>query len=68
LAGLYRQALAALSAGEQEKAVELLVKIINLNPNYRETTRYLHLALKNEDVAELTKQVENLTKENTAHQ
>ncbi len=51
LASMYQEALGALESGEHEKAQRLLVDVIQLQPDYREATRYLHLAVSGVDVA-----------------
>ncbi len=59
LAEIYKGALRALNQPNPELAIKLLVEIIQLEPNYVEATRYLHLAVTGKDPT----QVENeLTK------
>ena len=45
LEGLYQKALAALEQGKQERARKLLLKVVALEPNYKDATHYLHLAI-----------------------
>jgi hypothetical protein len=53
LAELYSRALIALSEQPSEDAKKLLIEVIILDAGYREATRYLHLAVTGEDIAEL---------------
>ncbi|MGB0389477.1 MAG: hypothetical protein ACPGWR_32050, partial [Ardenticatenaceae bacterium] len=45
LESLYQEALAALRKRERERARTLLVRVVALDPDYKEATRYLHLAV-----------------------
>lgn len=50
LDSLYQRALGALQTGDQETARALLIEIVELEPTYQETTRYLHLAVTGTDI------------------
>ncbi|MEM7134580.1 MAG: VWA domain-containing protein [Chloroflexota bacterium] len=55
----YHQAIGALEADDKERAIQLLVDIVGIEPNYQNTTRYLHLAVTGEDVKNLESELEN---------
>lgn len=55
LEGLYQKALVALEKGEEEQAKKLLLKLLALDPNYKDATRYLHLAITGLEVEEISK-------------
>lgn len=52
LDSLCQQALAAVQHKEYHVAIPLLLEMISLEPTYCESTRYLHLAVKGEDIEE----------------
>jgi len=53
LADLYQRGLGALQSDDRKTAQPLLSQVVALEPGYEEATRYLHLAVREEDVAEL---------------
>ena len=53
LAFRYQRARAALQDGDTVVARSLLIEIIQIEPDYREATRYLHMAVTGVDVQEL---------------
>lgn len=59
---LYRHALRALQGGDLQASQTLLSQVIALDPSYKETTRYLHLAVTGVDVAELEAELDSKQK------
>lgn len=53
LAGLYHRGLAAMETDDRTAAVQLFAQVVALEPAYRETTRYLHIAVTGVDSREL---------------
>ncbi|MEZ4727170.1 MAG: AAA family ATPase [Caldilineaceae bacterium] len=53
LAGLYQRGIAALEANDRVVAIQELTQVIALEPTFRETTRYLHLAIAGVDSRQL---------------
>lgn len=58
LADLYQRALGALQSDDRQTAQTLLAKVVALEPEYEEATRYLHEAVTGVDVADLQSQLE----------
>ncbi len=50
---LYQQALAALERNEREKAQQLLVEVLSIEPSYKEATRYMHFVVTDIDIVKL---------------
>lgn len=61
IAELYQRALGAIQSGETNVARDLLLKVVEQNPNYEESSRYLHLAITGMDVEEKIQRVKRLT-------
>jgi len=58
LASQYQRALGALQSGDQQTAQTLLVEVVGLDLEYKQTTRYLHLAATGVDVNRVQEQLE----------
>ena len=52
---LYQKALVALEQRQQEQAKKLLLKLVEVEPNYKDAERYLHLAVTGLEVKEISK-------------
>jgi tetratricopeptide (TPR) repeat protein len=52
LDGVYNQALVALQGGQHQAAQRMLARVVITEPEYKEATRYLHLAVTGVDVTE----------------
>lgn len=59
----YRQALGALETGDRMTAVNLLVEVIHKQPYFKESARYLLLAVRGVDVQLLQQQLKKLERE-----
>jgi tetratricopeptide (TPR) repeat protein len=59
LPGWHEQALDALEKGDKQKAQKLLSQIIAIKPEYKEASRYLHLAVTGIDPIKLKKSNRN---------
>jgi tetratricopeptide (TPR) repeat protein len=46
---LYTEGLAALNRGDRERAARTFAQIVSVQPNFRETTRFLHQAVSGQD-------------------
>jgi tetratricopeptide (TPR) repeat protein len=53
LNALYLEAIQSLKQNNRNKSIQLFVKVISLNPLFRETSRYFHMASTNVDVLDL---------------
>jgi tetratricopeptide (TPR) repeat protein len=56
----YHQALGALQQGDRDQSIRLLLEIMELEPTYRDVTRYLHLAITGEDINILAEENKHL--------
>ena len=52
---LYQKALVALEKRQQAQAKKLLLELVEADPNYKDATRYLHLAITGLEVKEISK-------------
>jgi tetratricopeptide (TPR) repeat protein len=63
LAKLYQNALGALQSGDKNTATMLLAKVVGIEPDYEEATRYLHLAVTGVDVVNLAETLAKMKRE-----
>jgi branched-chain amino acid transport system substrate-binding protein len=58
LNGLYMEAIEALD-NNRSHSLDLLIKIISIEPTFRETSRYFHLTVTGVDIQEIEKRLES---------
>jgi tetratricopeptide (TPR) repeat protein len=56
---LYLEAIESLSSNNNKHAIDLLMKITSMDPAFRETSRYLHLAVTGVDINDVEKRLES---------
>ncbi len=61
IAELYQRALGAIQSMEMKTARDLLVEVLEQDPEYEEASRYLHFAITGIDVQERARRIKRLT-------
>ena len=59
LNNLYLEAIELIKNNHRENALELLIQVISMDPGFRETTRYLHMAVTGNDISEIESRLES---------
>jgi len=59
---LYNDAIAALNNNNKQKSQKLFVKVLSIEPTFKEATRFMHLAVTGIDVLKVKNGYEDLTK------
>ncbi len=59
----YQKAIGALHNRDKEAAIQGFIHVLTIEPDYEETTHYLHQVITNEDITAFKQQIQNLQKE-----